>query len=685
MTDTTAPLRIGVDIGGTFTDVVMMRGNALVRHKLPSTPHDPSVAFLDGIDGLGVSLADVDLVAHSTTVATNAAITGGGARTLLVTTEGFRDTLLMRRTNRADQFNLWWKPPAPLIERRHIFEAPERLDAHGNVRRALEPAQAEALAAQLAELQPEAVAIVFLHAFVNPEHELTMLQAVRAACPDAYVCASHEVLSEILEYERTSTTVLNAMVGPVVRGYVARAGAALSDRGYAGDLLISSSSGGMMTPEVTAALPAKTMMSGPAAGVVAASSVARAAGFDHAISFEMGGTSLDVGLIEDGEVRRGQAWNVAFETPVRLPVVDVSSIGTGGGTIAWIDRGGGLRSGPLSAGADPGPVCYGRGGTQPTNTDAQVVLGRLDPERFLGGGMRLDLDLAVEAMRTSLAEPLGLSPVEAAAGVLTVAENSMVEALRLSTVHRGRDPRDFVLVAGGGAGPLFAPGVARLMNIPTVIVPPWPGLASAVGLLMMEIRHETSRSLLAPLRELKDSQIVGALRALGDQVVEELEQDGVDVATATLTYEAEVRYFGTSHALTIPLEESGASAEALRTRFLEQHEREYGYTVPPEVAEVELATLRAAAVVATDSLELEAQPLTHEGEAAPVSARREVYYADSGWVEVPVHDRDALRGGMVVTGPAIVEQTDTTTVLLAGMRATVDAYGNLIIDVSVED
>jgi N-methylhydantoinase A len=684
MNDTSAAMRIGVDIGGTFTDVVMLRDNVLVRAKLPSTPHDPSVAFLDGIDGLGVPLSDVELIAQSTTVATNAAITGGGVRTLLVTTAGFRDTLLMRRTNRADQFNLWWKPPPPLIQRRDIFEAPERLDAHGRVRRRLDPDTADLIAAELAVRKPEAVAIVFLHAFVNPEHERIMLEAVRRASPDAYVCASHEVLSEILEYERTSTTVLNAMVGPVVRGYVARAGSALRDRGYRGDLLISSSSGGMMTPEVTAALPAKTMMSGPAAGVVAARSVARAAGFKHAISFEMGGTSLDVGLIEDGEVRRGHEWNLAFETPVRLPVVDVSSIGAGGGTIAWIDRGGGLRSGPRSAGADPGPVCYGRGGTEPTNTDAQVVLGRLDPDRFLGGDMHLDRELAVEAVRARLAEPLGLSEVEAAAGILTVAENSMVEALRLSTVHRGRDPRDFVLVAGGGAGPLFAPSVARLMHIPTVIVPPWPGLASAVGLLMMEIRHETSKSLLTPLRQLEDIAISHALRELADDVVAELSRDGVDAADVVLSYEAEIRYFGTSHTLTIPLDGTDVRADALRSRFLEMHEREYGYTVPPEVAEVELATLRTAAAVSTHALELEAEPLTTPSEQAPAASNRQVYYAGPGWLEVPVYDRGDLGIAMTIMGPAVVEQSDTTTLLLDGMRATVDPYRNLIVDISPE-
>jgi N-methylhydantoinase A len=543
--------------------------------------------------------------------------------------------------------------------------------------------EASSVADMVAHLEVDAVAVVFLHSFSNPTHELRMAEAVRKVCPNAFVCSSHEILAEILEYERTSTTVLNAMVGPVLQSYLSRASQGLVSGGYRGDLLISSSAGGMMTAEMACSLPAKTMLSGPAAGVIAAQKVAVQAGFPNAISFEMGGTSLDVGIVERGNVRRRSEWNVAFGTPVRLPVVDVASIGAGGGTIAWIDMGGALRCGPMSAGADPGPAAYGRGGTRPTLTDAQLVLGRLDPARFLGGEMLLRTELAEEAIRKHVGEPLGVSDVSvAAAGILKVAEHSMVEALRLATVNRGRDPREFVLVGSGGAGPLFAASVAALGNIPTVIVPAWPGLMSALGLLMMEMRHEKSRSLLTTIDRLSANQLADSLRQLCSEVTRDLVHEGFAPDEVSLTFEADLRYFGTSHVMTIPLEDPAISRTELAKAFVEQHQREYGYTVPEEVASVEVATVRVFAVVSTWRYEVPADERWAAQSPSGVGGR-EVYFEESGFTETVVYDREKLVPGMSFKGPAIVEQDDSTSVVPPGTSVTVDRYLNLVLGVGL--
>jgi N-methylhydantoinase A len=617
------------------------------------------------------------------TVATNAVVERRGARTALITTLGFGDTLLLRRTDRV-QFDLWWQPPDTIIPRHHIFEVPERMDYRGEVVVALDEDAARRLARRVARLGFEAVAVVFLHCFMNPAHERRMKEILAEEHPGAYVTLSSEILPEILEYERTSTTTVNAYVGPVMSRYFGRLQQDLAEHGYGGDILISSSTGGVMTPNIASAVPAKTMASGPSAGVIAAAEISRRAGFENVITFDMGGTSLDLGLVERGVIRRTNEWEVAFRTPVRFPAIDVASIGAGGGSIAWVDEGGVLHSGPQSAGADPGPACYDRGGERPTNTDAQVVLGRLDPERFLGGEMQIQPELAREAIRRDVGEPLGIADVEeAAAAILRISDNNMVQATRLTTVYRGYDPRDFALFAFGGAGPLFAAEIAREGDIPTVISPPNPGLVSALGLLMMDVRHEISQAVLRPLSELGAEHIAEVRRGLEAEVREALVREGVAPERVELVAEADVRYFGMPHAIAIPLDDLGSAGTAafLARTFEETHQREYGYTVTEDVAAVELANVRVAGIGAMEKVEPEmAAPAGDDVERALRGTRRVAFEGE--WVPTAIYDRERLAPGHAFAGPAIVEQLDSTTVVPPGMTARVDAYLNIIIDVT---
>ncbi len=668
-------LRVGVDIGGTFTDTVLIEDGRIRTVKVPSTPSDFVDGLMRGVRSGCDDLGAISLFAHGTTVATNAAITRTGAPTAILTTRGFRDTLGFRRTDREDQFNLWWRPPATLVQRRHVFEIPERLDASGNVIEGLDEDAARAVVARLGRLGIEAVAIVFLHSFVNPDHELRMAELVSEGLPGAYVCASHSILPEILEYERTTTTMLNAYVGPVMSDYFGRLDAELKGDGYDGEILISSSAGGVMTPSMASTVPAKTMTSGPAAGVIAARELGARAGFDSVISFDMGGTSLDLGVVHHGEIRRTNEWDIQFRTPVRFPAIDVAAIGAGGGSVAWIDEGGLLRSGPQSAGADPGPACYDRGGTEPTNTDAQLVLGRLAADRFLGGAMTVRSELAETAIRDRIAEPLGLDSVEQAAEMmLTISNNNMVQALRLASVYRGLDPRDFTLVAFGGAGPLFVAEIARESAVPTVLVPPKPGLVSALGLLMMDLRHEVSRSLLRPVDELSDGELADAFAGLEREVREHLAQEGVDAGAVLLEREVEMRYYGTTHTITHRVADGASSLEALAGAFEETHQQDYGYVVSRDVAQVELATIRVAGIGQLPKIE---PPNELDDEPRPAESRP-VFFSGE-FHETVVISRASLRPGDAFDGPAVVEQTDSTTIVPPGMSVVVDDHANLII------
>jgi N-methylhydantoinase A len=677
-----APRRVGIDIGGTFTDSVSLDAEGrLVRAKVPSTPDDFARGFLEGARSVAPQMEALALLCHGTTVGTNAVITRNGAATALVTTEGFRDTLLLRRTARAEHFDLWWQPPEPLLSRRDIFEVPERLDYTGATVVALDEEAARACAERIVAGGRRAVAICFLHSFTNPAHERRMKEILLEVDPTLYVSASYEVLPEILEFERTSTTAVNAYLGPVMRDYIGRLREDLEADGFAGELFVSSSTGGALTPESVRALPASTIQSGPAAGVISARDLAERAGFPNVLTFDMGGTSTDVGLILDGEVRRRNDTHVEWGTPVHLPSVDLTSIGAGGGSIAWIDAAGALRSGPQSAGASPGPACYGRGGTEPTTTDAQLALGRLDPKMFLGGKMEIDPELAVESLQRAVAAPLGLDgEVEAASSVIEIAINEIVQCLRAVTTYRGLDPRDFALVSFGGAGGLFAVSVAREAEIPTVIVPPYPGLMSALGLLSMDLRHEIVSPVMGMVGALDEAELGESLGRLSAQARERLAADGIAAGDYEIQFLADVRYYGTTHSLTIKLERPGEGAglgAEVRAGFEREHEREYGYLIPVEVADVELVNLRAVAIGSLQSLPEPSPQAGESGTEPRPREHRDVYWGE--WRSTPVFDREALPLGSSVPGPAIVEQDDATIAIEPGSTAAVDPFGNLVI------
>ena len=680
-----AGFRVGVDIGGTFTDTVMIRDGEITRVKVPSTPPAFHKGLLNGLERLERPLSDMTLLAHGTTVGTNAIVARHGAKTGLITTKGFRDVLVLRRGDRADQFNLWWQPQPGLVPRPSRFEVDERVDYAGDVVRPLDEDGVRAVAAEIRRQGLEAVAVTLINSFVNPDHERRIKEILAEELPGVYLSISSEILPEILEYERTATTTVNAYIGPVMDRYVAALEEELRSKGYGGDVVISTSAGGVATPDIVRQVPARTVESGPAAGVMAAAHICRLAGIEHVVTFDMGGTSLDVGLIHDGEVLRTNQYMVEWGTPVRFPCVDVKSIGAGGGSLAWIDKGGSLRVGPQSAGASPGPACYGQGGTEATVTDAELVLGRLEATAFLGGEMRVDPGLAEDAVRRHVGDHFGWDAVEAASGIVRIAVNNMTESLRLATVDRGYDPREFTLFALGGAGPLFAAEVAREANVPQVIVPRHPGLTSALGLLMVDIRHDVSKSVMETESRLDLGRLNAEYEALEGKAAETLAGEGVAPEHMTIERTADMRYYGQSESINIPVPSGQLTAETLRSvidLFHARHEQEYGYTMPAEAAEPEIATLRVSGVGKADTFQLTPSGRTGSREEALVGTRS--IYFDGDFHDTPIYDRERLAPGVELEGPAIVEQLDSTIVVLPGMTARVDEYENVLIAIDPE-
>lgn len=675
---------VGVDIGGTFTDVVLMdpaSGPSVV--KVPSVAGDYVAGLINGVEQLSIEPSEIGLLVHGTTIATNAIISRTGADVAVITNLGFRDVLLLRRSDRADQFNLWWQAAEPLVRRRDILEVPGRIDFRGDVLQEFDEEQARAVAREIRRRGKQAVAIVFLHSFVNPEMEARMKRILLEEHPGCYVSTSSEILPEILEYERTATTLANAYVGPLTSAYLAQLIDRCAEKGYRGDVLICSSSGGVMGPDLASVAPARTMASGPAAGVVAATAVGAQLAIDDLITFDMGGTSLDIALVRDGEIQRRPEWLTPDGTPIRFASVDVTSIGAGGGSIAWVDPGGSLRIGPRSAGSKPGPACYGVGGVRPTCTDAQVVLGRLGGDSVLAGSMPLHPELAADAIERDIVAPLSLGDaVEGAAAILRVTVHNMAEALRLLTVYRGLDPREFALVSYGGAGPMFAVAVAREAGIRRVVVPRTPGLLCALGLLLMDIRHDHAQSILTPLGDLSERQLADIYAGLRERADAALAREQVPVDARTFVLEADLRYFGTTHTLTIPVEVGASDIRAhLERVFVEEHEREYGYTIGPEVAPIEIATARVVGLGALERPGLEAFAPTGDGVTAQPVLTRTAWF-DGEFVEAPVYRRDDLAVGQTLSGPAIVEQLDTTIVLDPGATLSVDVSGSLIVEIS---
>ena len=701
-----ARFRIGVDIGGTFTDGTLVDSvtGRVTTSKVLTTPADPASGFISAVQKLldldgNVATDAIEHVVHATTVATNAIIEGKIAKTAFVTTEGFRDMLEIARQIRPSLYDLQFEKPAPLVPRQLCFEVPERLDAKGQVVTPLDEKALAEVVERIAESEVEAVAVCLLHSYRNRDHERRISEALAARLPNVIISLSADVVPEFREYLRASTTVINSAVAPIVSTYLNSISEKLHANDITSELLVMQSSGGVYPASAATDNPVFMVESGPAAGAVAAAYLGSALGYADVISFDMGGTTAKASLIRGGQPNITKDYNVggsaqagagafggASGYPIRTPVVDLVEIGAGGGSIAWVDSGGALRVGPHSAGADPGPVCYDLGGTEPTITDANLVLGRLDPNYFAGGDMSLNLELARESIRIQCADPLELSVEEAAHGIVEIANTAMVNALRLVSVQRGHDPRDFMRVGFGGAGPAHAVRLAEQAGIPRVLIPLGPGTASALGLLVTDVRMEGSATLIIRADEIDLSRISNEfdrLQAAG--------REAHRVATSAsgdpiFERAVEMRYWGQSFELSIPAPASNVIDDAwmnhLTESFHEAHETAYGFRASDEP--VELVNLRLTTIGKITRPEM--RKLDNTGIDASVASKgkRAVYFSEitgqKGIMETTVFDREKLPAGAVFSGPAIIEEPDCTTVIHPAWTAIVDEYGNLGIE-----
>jgi N-methylhydantoinase A len=678
---------VACDIGGTFSDMVALdtKSGRITNVKVPSTPPTFIEGVMKALERAGVPPGEIIVFKHGSTIATNAILQRRGARTGLVTTEGFRDVLEAGRSDRPDLFALSWDPNPPLVLRRNRLCVREKVDSEGAERTPLDEAGVRAAARAFAKRDIEAVAICFINSFMNPEHERRAKAIVESELPGAYVTTSADILPEMREFERTSTTAVNAYVGPILDRYLSGLTDAMRRWGYRGDILIIHSGGGVMTCDAARLIPARTCQSGPAGGVIGGAFIGAHAGFPSVITFDIGGTSTDIALVHKGRPLIQHGWKVEFKIPIRFPCIDVISVGAGGGSIAWIDAGGTLKNGPHSAGARPGPACYGLGGAEPTNTDAHLVLARLNPGTFLGGEMKIDPALARRVIKERIADFYGMSVEEAADGILKVANANIVEATRLISVERGYDPREFAILAFGGGGPLHAVDVAGQLNIPKVLVPRYPGIASAFGQLQVEMRHDYVRPILARASEAEPARVSAIFDEMEGQAKKAMAAEGVPSGKVRLARAIDVKYFPQATALTIPVAGGRLGrreVERIVEQFLEAHQREFGYTIPKEFVSVELVNARVTATGPAPKGRVARHPERGPAKAALKETRR-VYFAEArGFVMTRIYDRDRLKNGARIEGPAIVEQFDSTTVLPPGTRSVVDEYLNLIVDLS---
>jgi N-methylhydantoinase A len=672
--------RVGVDIGGTFTDLVTIADGSVRVHKTPSTPEHAERGVLNGLDGVsetyGIEPADVGFFGHGTTVATNAVLEGEWADTALVTTEGFRDVLEIGRQARPDIYDFQAEKPTPVVERDRRYEVTERLDERGDVHERLDEASVEAIADDLADV--DSVAVSLLYSFENDAHERRVRELLEAQGVDASFSLSSRVLPEIREYERTLTTSLNAALKPVMDSYISRLGSRIAEEGVDADLKIMQSNGGIITADAARDRPVNTLLSGPAGGVQGATYVAGLAGIEDCITMDMGGTSCDVSLVQGGDPLVTTDVEVG-EYPVSVPMIDIHTVGAGGGSIAWIDAGGALRVGPKSAGAEPGPVCYGRGGQRPTITDAHATLGRIDPSRFLDGASPDDAVAA--AMREHVADELDMGVQEAAQGILDVANANMARALRVVSVERGYDPREFGLVAFGGAGPLHAAGLARELEIPRVVVPRTAGVLSALGLLISDVLYDFSTSKVRSWPEVDPETLAepfAEFRSRGRDRLAAESQTGED---AVFERSADLRYAGQSFELTVPVPEGEideATLDAIVERFHDKHRKRYGHAYEDEPVELVTLRLRARGVVETPDLRPE--PVDGSVDDA-IRETRDVVY-DGRTHATRIYDRGSLPTGASFDGPAVVEGRESTVVVHPEQEASVDEYGTLLVEVN---
>ena len=674
-------LRVGVDIGGTFTDIVSVANGTLTVTKTPSTPAAPAEGVLNGLSKLAtktVPTSEIDFFAHGTTVATNAVLERTWADTALITTEGLRDVVEVGRQDRPDIYDLHAKKPEPVVSRDQRYTVPERLTERGETLTKLDESAVRALANELQAAGIESVAVSLLFSFENPAHEERIANILADSKLDVPMSLSSDVLPEIREHERTLTTALNAALKPIMNDYLGQLGSQIADRGYTGKLRIMGSNGGIVTESAARETPVTTLLSGPAAGVQGATHVAELSGSSNIITMDMGGTSCDVSLVPDGEPLISTDVEVG-EYPVSIPMVDIHTVGAGGGSIAWIDQGGALRVGPQSAGADPGPICYGLGGTKPTITDAHYVLGRLDPTDFRSDTPPADKGTVRDRIRKQIAEPLDISVREAAQGILDVTQANMERALRVVSVERGYDPREFGLVAFGGAGPLHAATLASNLDIPRVIVPRAAGVLSAVGLLISDVLYDYSTSQVRQWTDVSPDELQAQLRRFDTEGREEL--TAADIAPQNIVIERslDLRYVGQSFELTVPIPDepvTQSTMDIIKTRFHKKHEQRYGYAYDDEPIELVTVRTRARGVVDPPPIE----PAIESGaiEDAVTDTREATF--DGETHHTRIYDRARIPTNTTFSGPAVVEGSESTTVVPPAQTGQVDTYGNLIIE-----
>ena len=689
--------RVGVDIGGTFTDIVFLDSTGTLHtKKVSSSKENYATAIMEGIGEVfretGTSPGDVEEIIHGTTVASNAILELSGAKTGLITTKGFRDVLEIRTLRMPRLYDLAWEKPPPLVERYLRLVVDERVDAQGNIQRPLNPVEVEGVVERLLAEGVEAIAVCLLNSFANPSHELMIKEIIAHRAPDLPFCISYEVLPEIKEYERTSTTVMNAYVMPIVSKYLTSLRAELDGIGLTSRLLLMQSNGGLITDTAATHMPVNIIESGPAAGVIGAQALAKILALPNCITFDMGGTTAKAALVENHQVTRALEYQVGGGIisgsrlltgagyVLKVPSIDLAEVGAGGGSLAWIDPGGSLQVGPKSAGATPGPACYDLGGTEPTITDASVILGYINPAHLVGGALKLNAEKAQRVFEEKVSRPLGVSVEHAAYGAHQIAASNMIRAIKSVSTERGRDPRDYTLIAFGGNGPLFASGMAEALQMHRIVIPPTPGLFSSFGLLYTNVEHHYSRTFRRLLRSADLTLLNKAWDALVLNAREQLAADGFSEAQMRIRRTASLHYQGQSFELTTPAPDGPLTAEnvpLLEEAFGKEHERTYGHRAGPEEP-VEIVNIQVIGEGIPDRPRTPEKILPDTAGAGAATRRQAYFGPNTGWLETPVVRRADLTSWH--EGPCIVEEYDATCLIPPGAKAVLDAYGNILME-----
>jgi len=674
---------VGVDVGGTFTDLFLLDPAAgrFLTAKVPSHRGDEAQGFLHGLTALG-GVAAVDAIVHGTTAGTNTLLERRGPKIGVIATRGFRDVLEMRRRDRRRTWGLWGDF-VPIAERDMRVDVNERTLADGSVRTAVDAAEIRAAARHLLDRGAQSIAVTFINAYANADNERRALAELRSLWPNEFVAASHEVLSEIREFERSSTTAINAYLQPVVASYIGKLESALAAQGFPGRLHIVQSNGGIMSTATARRFPVRTALSGPAAGVVAGAALAKAAGFDNLITCDLGGTSFDVSVIAGGKVALAAQTTIDFGLVIRTPMIEITTIGAGGGSIATVDRGGLLQVGPESAGSVPGPVCYGQGNTRPTLTDAQVVLGRINAARPLGGELKsLDVAAAAAAIATHVGAPLGLDAAAAAAAIVQVAEARMAGAIRLVSIERGHDPARFVAMPFGGGGALHVGALIRQIGLKCALVPRFPGITSALGCVLADLRHDLVQTLNLMLDGLDAQALERRMRAAGREAGAVIAAAGIPVARTEVVYELDMHYLGQTHTVAVPLpvapQGDGVTEAMVRSAFEAAYLASFSRLLPELPARI--VSLRVAAIGRRPPFDFSVFAPESSASLEKARLRSRPVWFDGGWRDTPVWSRLDLPAGAAIAGPAILEQADATTAIEPGFAGRIDPLGNLIVE-----